>query len=119
MDLRCAMGERFNSFYHDGLHPFVNAMGGMLVESAARTRRPEMLKPLFRASNEEYHKNIQLLEDTARTFLKRRRDHPSDKKDLLNSMINGRDPKTGEQLSDDSIIRNMITFLIAGKHCLS
>ena len=29
-------------------------------------------------------------------------------------MINAKDPKTGEKLSDDNIIRNMVTFLVAG-----
>jgi len=29
-------------------------------------------------------------------------------------MINAKDPKTGEKLSDESIINNMVTFLVAG-----
>lgn len=29
-------------------------------------------------------------------------------------MINAKDPKTGEKLSDDSIMDNMVTFLVAG-----
>ena len=44
-----------------------------------------------------------------------RRKNPSDKKDLLNAMLKGKDPKTGEGLNDDVIIKNMITFLIAGE----
>jgi cytochrome P450 len=32
----------------------------------------------------------------------------------MNAMLNGKDPKTGENLTEDSIINNMITFMIAG-----
>lgn len=42
-------------------------------------------------------------------LVQNRKAHPEDKKDLLNAMLNGRDPKTGEALSEDSIVDNMIT----------
>jgi cytochrome P450/NADPH-cytochrome P450 reductase len=108
------MGERFNSFYHDDNHPFVGAMTNMLVESFARSRRPAFASTIMKASNERYQSDIAELESISRELLEERRQNPVDKKDLLNAMINGRDPKTGEGLGDDAIIRNMITFLIAG-----
>lgn len=49
------------------------------------------------------------------SVIKERRAHPTDKRDLVNAMMLGEDPKTGKKLSDDNIINNMITFLIAGK----
>ncbi|KAM4063089.1 cytochrome p450 [Hirsutella rhossiliensis] len=115
----CAMGDRFNSFYRDEAHPFVKAMTGMLAESFARSRRPNIVGAFYKESNQQYRANIAALENVARGLLEERRAHPSDKKDLLNAMIAGKDPKTGEQLSDDSIIRNMITFLIAGHETTS
>ena len=45
-----------------------------------------------------------------------RKKNPEDKKDLLNALILGRDPQTGKGLTEDSILDNMITFLIAGKY---
>jgi cytochrome P450 len=36
-----------------------------------------------------------------------RRAHPADTKDLLNIMLHGKDPKTGQGLSNDNIIRNV------------
>jgi cytochrome P450/NADPH-cytochrome P450 reductase len=51
--------------------------------------------------------------------VKQRRANPTDTKDLMNAMVNGKDPKTGEALSEDSIIDNMITFLIAGHETTS
>lgn len=108
------MGERFNSFYHDDTHPFVSAMNNMLAESFARSRRPAFASAIMKASSERYQSDIAELESISTELLEARRQNPVDKKDLLNAMINGRDPKTGEGLDDDAIIRNMITFLIAG-----
>lgn len=36
----CSMGYRFNSFYKDGLHPFVQSMGDALSEVGNRAQRP-------------------------------------------------------------------------------
>lgn len=109
------MGTRFNSFYHDDMHPFVDAMVGTLSESFARSRRPPMTGFLYRKQDEHYKLDIDVMKDTAKQLLDDRRKHPSDKKDLLNAVINNVDSKTGQKLGDDSIINNMITFLIAGK----
>jgi len=109
------MGTRFNSFYHETLHPFVNAMVGFLQESGVRAQRPAFATYFMRSSQKKYDADIALLKTIAKELLMERRTHPNDKKDLLNTMINGRDPETGEGLTDASIINNMITFLIAGK----
>jgi cytochrome P450/NADPH-cytochrome P450 reductase len=34
----CAMDTRFNSFYHEEMHPFVNAMVGLLQKLGARAK---------------------------------------------------------------------------------
>lgn len=108
------MGTRFNSFYHEGQHPFVKAMSGMLAGSFSRARRPAMTSFLYQREDRQYQENIDTLETVARQLLEDRKANPTDKKDLLNAMILNKDPKTGETLPDDNIIRNMITFLIAG-----
>lgn len=36
-----------------------------------------------------------------------RKAHPQDKKDVLNTMLFGVDPKTGEKLSDENIVNNV------------
>ncbi|KAB8235836.1 bifunctional cytochrome P450/NADPH--P450 reductase [Aspergillus alliaceus] len=115
----CAMGDRFNSFYHEKQHPFVAAMGGMLTESFARSRRPGFASLLYQNQEKQYQADIEQLTQTARELLESRRKNPTDKKDLLNALVLNKDPKTGEKLSDDAIIRNMITFLIAGHETTS
>ncbi|KAK2627065.1 hypothetical protein QTJ16_003031 [Diplocarpon rosae] len=109
----------FNSFYHEEMHPFVDAMVGLLAESAARARRPAVANYFFRSAQQKYDSDIALLKKVAAAVVAERRSNPNDKKDLLNAMINGRDPKTGEGLAEESILNNMITFLIAGHETTS
>lgn len=110
----CAMGTRFNSFYHDEMHPFVEAMVGLLLGSGNRSRRPALINSLPTGDNAKYWNDIAFLRNLAQELVDSRKNHPEDKKDLLNALILGRDPQTGQGLSDDSIVNNMITFLIAG-----
>jgi cytochrome P450 / NADPH-cytochrome P450 reductase len=102
------MDTRFNSFYKDELHPFVGAMVGMLRKSGAGSQRPAFASYLKRGTQRRYEADIALLKKVAGDVVAERRPHPSEKKDLLNDMINGRDPKTGEALTDASIMNNMI-----------
>lgn len=115
----CAMDFRFNSFYQNEMHPFVGAMASFLKESGARSSRLAVVKPFFRQQESDYNANINLMRKTGLEVIEARRKHPNDNKDLLNAMLNGRDPKTGEGMNDDSIIDNMITFLIAGHETTS
>ena len=114
------MDTRFNSFYRDGLHPFIEAMQFFLLESGARAQRPAFATNyLYRETTRRYHESIKLMRSVADHVIKERRAHPSDKKDLVNAMILGKDPKTGRGLPDENIVNNMITFLIAGGHNLT
>ncbi|KAI9815970.1 MAG: hypothetical protein M1827_001962 [Pycnora praestabilis] len=115
----CAMDTRFNSYYKDDLHPFVHAMVGFLAEAGKRSNQPALQTYFQRTAQRQYDADIDFLQAVARDVVARRRQHPSDKKDLLNAMLKGRDPKTGEGLTDDSIMNNMITFLIAGHETTS
>ncbi|KAK9364698.1 cytochrome P450, partial [Lipomyces kononenkoae] len=115
----CAMGYRFNSFYHDEMHPFIEAMGSFLIESGLRSRRPPFTSILYRDNTHKYFENIDLMRKTADEVLKARKEAPSDRKDLLAAMLNGTDPKTGHHMTDSSITDNLITFLIAGHETTS
>lgn len=125
----CSMDFRFNSFYRDELHPFISSMGSFLVESGLRSRRPAALAAVFyRRSEQRFFADIEVLRRTAREVLDTRRAavaadetkaKDSGRKDLLGAMMTGVDPKTGRQMNDDSIIDNLITFLIAGHETTS
>ena len=109
------MGDRFNSFYSEKQHPYIEAMVGVLAESDARQRRPNFTRFMYIEQEQQYQKDIETIQSISKEMLESRRRNPTDRKDLLNALMFNKDPKTGERLGDDSIIRNMVTFLIAGK----
>lgn len=45
--------------------------------------------------------------------VKKRRENPQASKDVLTMMIDGRDPQTGEGLSDESIMYNVCYYLLS------
>jgi cytochrome P450/NADPH-cytochrome P450 reductase len=101
-------------------------MTDFLKESFVRITRPALLQALKIGSTAKYQDDIKLmtdlasqsmfniytthLTDTADRFylvVAQRKAHPTDKRDLLNAMLNGRDPKTGQGLSDENITYNV------------
>lgn len=117
----CAFDYRFNSFYQNEMHPFVSAMVGALQEAGERTRRPKLVSNLMLSKARQFQADRELLESVARQLIAERRRDPrgGEKRDLLNLMLNGVDPVTGEKLSDENIGYQMITFLIAGHETTS
>lgn len=116
----CAMDYRFNSYYREEMHPFIKAMGDFLSESGNRNRRPAFAPNFFyRAANEKYEKDIDIMRDVANEVVATRKQNPRDRKDLLAAMLDGVDPQTGEKLTDSSITDQLITFLIAGHETTS
>jgi cytochrome P450/NADPH-cytochrome P450 reductase len=114
------MDFRFNSYYKEELHPFIEAMGDFLTESGNRNRRPAFAPNfLYRAANEKFYADIALMKSVADEVVAARKKNPSDRKDLLSAMLDGTDPQTGEKLSDDNITNQLITFLIAGHETTS
>ena len=115
----CVMDKRFNSFYSEKMHPFVDAMVGFLSESGRRARRTRIGALFSREVDRQYFEDIETMRTVAQGMVDHRRANPTDKKDLLNAMLFGKDPKTGEKMTDTSIINNIITFLIAGHETTS
>ncbi|KAF7949340.1 uncharacterized protein EAE97_002849 [Botrytis byssoidea] len=115
----CAMDFRFNSFYTDKMHPFVDAMVGFLSESGDRVRRPGFVTSLMRKKNAKFQKDLDYMFEISQGLVQHRKQNPTEKKDLLNAMLSGKDPKNKDEMRDDLIIANMITFLITGHETTS
>jgi len=100
-------------------------MNSFLIESGNRARRPAVLYPFVGSKNTQYFKDIEVMHSLAETMVANRRkllsDRPElkEKKDLLNALLLTRDEQTGEGLTDQLIIDNMITFLVAGHETTS
>ena len=112
----CSMDFRFNSFYQENMHPFVEAMVGVLSEAQNRARRPAIITKFMSGTNAMFQENLKIQREIAMDLVQRRRQNPSKKNDLLAAMVNGKDPKTGQGMRDELITANMITFLIAGMY---
>ncbi|KAH9948045.1 bifunctional P-450/NADPH-P450 reductase [Amylocystis lapponica] len=107
----CSMSYRF---LQEQPHPFVQAMTDFLVESGHRANRPTIVKAMMRSTNAKYEEDQRILNKTVTQILEDRKTHPTDKKDVLHTMMTGRDKETGLGMSDQSIKNNLVTFLIAG-----
>lgn len=116
-----SFGYRFNSFYDKDLHPFVDAMVRSLAEAGIRLRRVPGLAPFFRAQQRKHEEDVRLLFQVSDELVSKRKKSgpPQGKRDLLDIMLNARDPVSGEGLSDTNIRYQMVTFLIAGHETTS
>ncbi|KAJ4361247.1 hypothetical protein N0V95_002065 [Ascochyta clinopodiicola] len=115
----CAFDYRFNSFYKDEMHPYVQAMTNTLTAGMARQKIPVLMQKLMIFQNEKIRADVKFLDKISHELVRLRRENPSDKADLLNAMINGKDLRTGEGMRDELIAANMNTFLIAGHETTS
>ncbi|SFM80063.1 cytochrome P450 / NADPH-cytochrome P450 reductase [Pseudonocardia ammonioxydans] len=114
----CGFGYRFNSFYRETNHPFVDAMLGVLAESQARSRMFPALIRARRGAEHRFARDLQLLTGTVGAILDERRRSADPGDDLLARMLTGTD-KQGRQLPDHNIVSQCITFLIAGHETTS
>jgi cytochrome P450/NADPH-cytochrome P450 reductase len=98
-------------------------MFDFLKECFPRANRPGLVQLMMRSANAKFKKDIKFMKDLAEQgkidgrscytynifflVLSSRRAHPTDKNDILNKMIFGKDPETGQGLSDENIINNV------------
>ncbi|KAL5091646.1 hypothetical protein Trisim1_002862 [Trichoderma cf. simile WF8] len=117
----CTMGFRFNSFHNGSvLHPFVDSMVRTLKEASVQAALPGFIQSFRKRSWRRYEKDTAFMRKLCQDIIdKRKGKTDTDSHDLLAALLSGRDAKTGEGLSDDSIIDNMLTFLIAGHETTS
>lgn len=110
------MGYRFNSYYREDTSPFITAMYAVMKEAGDRPLRV-LPQVFYKKEDQKYKASIRLLRSTAREVLEARRkdaEGASSRKDLLTAMLNTTDSVTGRKMTDESIVDNLITFLVAG-----
>lgn len=108
----CGFGYRFNEFYSDDVHPFAKQLADVLIMCGRRSNRPGVLNALHMWEEKERQKNIKKMHGLCFQIVADRRERPQiDAKDALNSMLFTVDRETGERLSDETVVHNMVTFL--------
>lgn len=76
------MDYRFNSYYSEAVHPFVQAMADFLKVSGDRARRGAMVQMFYRQESQKYWEDIELLRKTSQEVINARKENPTEKKDL-------------------------------------
>ena len=118
----CGFGYRFNSFYRETPHPFVEAMTRCLTTGLERSSRPPIAGKINVPQQRQFDADVAFMNEMVDTLIKQRRAQPdgeTGKVDLLARMLTGVDRETGEQLDDVNIRYQVITFLVAGHETTS
>ena len=117
----CGFGYRFNSFYRETPHPFVEAMVRALEESQRRMRQlPIQTRLRIRAQRQSEEDDAFMNALVDQIIAERRaQGEEADTTDLLGRMLTGVDKQSGETLPDENIMAQCITFLIAGHETTS
>lgn len=116
----CGFNYRFNSFYRQDYHPFINALTNTLETCMMQRGLPfeqQILKKRLAAMEADVGYMNKLVDDIIAE--RRGRSGARAEKDLLNYMLDGVDKVTGESLSDENIRFQINTFLIAGHETTS
>ncbi|AUZ25546.1 NADPH--cytochrome reductase [Bacillus subtilis] len=116
----CGFNYRFNSYYRETPHPFINSMVRALDEAMHQMQRLDVQDKLMVRTKRQFHHDIQTMFSLVDSIIaERRANGDQDEKDLLARMLNVEDPETGEKLDDENIRFQIITFLIAGHETTS
>ncbi|MBY8914794.1 bifunctional cytochrome P450/NADPH--P450 reductase [Bacillus sp. YC2] len=116
----CGFNYRFNSYYRETPHPFINSMVRALDEAMHQMQRLDFQDKLMIRTKRQFHHDIQNMFSLVDSIIAERKSNGrQDEKDLLARMLNVEDPETGEKLDDENIRFQIITFLIAGHETTS
>jgi cytochrome P450 / NADPH-cytochrome P450 reductase len=117
----CGFDYRFNSFYREDYHPFVESLVRSL-ETIMLTRGLPLEGLWLRNRNRDLADDVAFMNAMVDEIVAERRKNAEaaeGKKDMLGAMMTGVDRATGEQLDDVNIRYQINTFLIAGHETTS
>src|SRR2546423_478531 len=117
----CGFDYRFNSFYREDYHPFVESLVRSL-ETIMLTRGLPLEGLWLRNRNRDLANDVAFMNAMVDEIVAERRKNAEaaeGKKDMLGAMMTGVDRATGEQLDDVNIRYQINTFLIAGHETTS
>ncbi|WP_277423905.1 bifunctional cytochrome P450/NADPH--P450 reductase [Bacillus sp. FJAT-42376] len=117
----CGFNYRFNSYYRQDFHPFIDSMTGALGEAMSKLQRTETDETYLKEKEKAFQKNIQSMFSLVDQLIAERKQLGKEEwpDDLLSHMLRSIDPESGEGLDDENIRFQIITFLIAGHETTS
>jgi cytochrome P450/NADPH-cytochrome P450 reductase len=117
----CGFDYRFNSFYREDYHPFVESLVRSL-ETIMMTRGIPLEGLWLQKRRGVLAEDVAFMNKMVDEIVAERRNNAEaaeGKKDMLGAMMTGVDRSTGEQLDDVNIRYQINTFLIAGHETTS
>src|ERR1700676_5608690 len=117
----CGFDYRFNSFYREDYHPFVESLVRSL-ETIMLTRGLPLEALWLRNRNRDLASDVAFMNAMVDEIVAERRNNAEaavSKNDMLGAMMTGVDRATGTQLDDVNIRYQINTFLIAGHETTS
>ena len=105
----CFYGRKLNGLT-GAEHPMIKAMDEATGEAVMRPTRPRFVNWLFHQT--KFHKASKAMRQYAVECVEYRRANPTDRKDMLYTMINAKDPDTGKSLNEQQIIDEIVTMPI-------
>lgn len=90
--------------------PMIKAMDGATSEAIKRPTRPSVVNWLLHRS--KFQRDTKTMRQYAADCLEYRKANPTDRKDMLYTMMNAKDPETGKSLSEPQIIDEIVTMPI-------
>ncbi len=116
----CGFDYRFNSLHRETPHPFVSALLRTLASTQARATRPKVVSRLKVRELRQIRDDQEYMRQLVQSLIDQRRaaGDSADNSDLLGLMLTGVD-RSGIGLSEDNIIAQCVTFLVAGHETTS
>ncbi|MCP1308765.1 bifunctional cytochrome P450/NADPH--P450 reductase [Paenibacillus tyrfis] len=116
----CGFNYRFNSYYRETPNPFIVSMVRSLDEAMHYGNRLPIQNMLMVKTKRQYEQDIQSMFSLVdKIIAERKAKGDQGETDLLARMLTAKDPETGQQLDDQNIRYQIITFLIAGHETTS
>lgn len=105
----CLYGMRINGLSGPE-HPMIQAMNDATGEAVMRPTRPKLINRLLHQS--KFYSASATMRKYAEQVVKYRKENPTDRKDMLTTMLNAKDPETGASLNDVQVIDEMVSMPI-------
>ncbi|KAL9023816.1 MAG: hypothetical protein Q9196_006954 [Gyalolechia fulgens] len=105
----CFYGRKLNGLTGPE-HPMIKAMDGATSEAMKRPTRPKLLNWMLHQSR--FQKDCRTMRQYAAECVEHRKANPTDRKDMLYTMMNAKDPETGKSLDQEQIIDEIVTMPI-------
>lgn len=104
-------GKKLGCITAPAEHPMLGAMENSTSEAMKRPTRPGLLNKLVFGGR--FKSAIRVMrEDYAADLVAYRKQHPTERKDVLAAMLEGTDPETGNKLTDSQVIDEIVSMPI-------